>query len=117
MSSSRSTSQHEHVVTAPRRPHTDELTERLRHPSEPRALVICIVANLLVVAAVIGIILAGADWLAEHPRLFRRIDEIRVIAIAVVLAVPMTFAGRHVHLHHSRGNGVRITEEAYPELH
>jgi hypothetical protein len=90
---------------------------RLRHPSEPRALALCILANLFVVAIAIGIVLSGAAWLSTHPRLSEHTHELRLISIAAIIALPAAFVGRHLAYSDARANGVRVTSAAYPELH
>jgi hypothetical protein len=94
-----------------------DLARHLRHPSERRALALCILANLFVVAIAIGIVLSGTAWLSLHPRLAEHTHELRIVAIAAVIALPAAFVGRHFAYSEARANGVRATAEAYPELH
>jgi hypothetical protein len=91
--------------------------ERLRDPHELRALVACILANVVVVALAIGILLAGTEWLVGHPRLGHRVETFRVIAIAAVVAFPATVIGRRVSLTAAEGNGVRVSPAHMPELY
>src|SRR5689334_7233939 len=93
------------------------LVRFLRHPSEPLAFAACVIANVAVIAIASGLVLAGTEWLAAYPFVANRVQELRIITIAAVISFPATIIGRHVALHEARGNGVRVTAEAYPELH
>jgi hypothetical protein len=95
----------------------DELSAQLRHPMETPALVACIAANLAVLALALVIVQVGSDWLETHPNVAGRVQELRIFAMGVILAWPLTVLGRYARIFAVRANGVRVSPENMPELH
>lgn len=72
--------------------------------------------NIAIVVIAIAAVFAGTEWLATHPVVARYRDELRVILIAAILALPAAVLGRHLNLSAAVGDGIRISERQLPEL-
>lgn len=108
------------VITSPeRRAVTPERAdvEWLRCPGERSALLLCVVSNAIVLGLAIAILLATPSWLEDHPILARRVDMVRGIVAAAVLAFPAAALLRHVAFHAAQAGGVRVGPHQFPELH
>jgi hypothetical protein len=95
----------------------DDVVERLRDPNEPLALALCIFGNVVIVMLAVFVVLAGTEWLVDHPRLGDRVGTFRAIAIAAILAFPATMIGRRSNVPLAHGNAFRVSERQFPALH
>jgi hypothetical protein len=89
----------------------------LRAPGENAELAVCIVVNALIVALAFAVVIAGSDWLETHPFVARHIESIRAFALAGIVALPVTPFSRRVALQVARGDGVRVGDAQFTELH
>jgi hypothetical protein len=89
----------------------------LRAPGENTELVVCIVANALIVALAFAVVIAGSDWLETHPFVARHIESIRAFALAGIVALPAMPFSRRIALQVARGDGVRVGDAQFTELH
>lgn len=108
------------VITSPHRgTSTPERAgvEWLRCPGERTAFVLCVLSNLVVIAFAVAVVLAGTEWLESHPIIARRIDVLRAIVIAAIFALPAASLARNTGFAAARGDGVRVTEQQFPELY
>lgn len=91
--------------------------ERLRHPEERAAFVLCVLSNAAVITFAIWVVTAGTSWLGEHQVLARRLDLLRTILIASIFALPATALGRNMRFASARAAGLRVSEKQLPELY
>jgi hypothetical protein len=97
--------------------HTLPRRSELRHPLELPAVAVCIVVNVLIVAAAIALVWRGSAWLEGHPFFGRHVDAIRALAVAAVLAVPAEVVDRHVRHYADMGNGIRVSRTQLARCH
>ncbi len=91
--------------------------ERLRFPGERPAFLVSVASNFVVIAAAVAIVIAGTDWLEDHPFVARHIEAIRAVLIAAILSLPTTILARRISFVATRGNGVRVDPSQFPELY
>lgn len=96
-------------------PSTDE--SQLRHPLERPIFVATAAMNVLAMVAAVLIVLYGVDVLKEYPLLAKHADEIRLLAIAAVFALPGVAVLRNVNRGRIRGNSMRLSREQLPEIY
>lgn len=88
----------------------------LRHPWERRVYAVSVVVNVLLAAASVGVVLLGADWLTTHPFIAQHIDQIRLLAVAAILALPAAAVLRGTRRTTFLGNAVPVSHAQFPEL-
>jgi hypothetical protein len=93
------------------------LAERLRYPTERLALAVAIGTDLLLVALALALLTGHAPRIGSSRYVAQHLGWFRAIAIAALLAVPTTHLGRHLQLYGARGNGIRVSEDQFPELY
>ncbi|HET6616284.1 MAG TPA: hypothetical protein VFH69_00570 [Gemmatimonadota bacterium] len=59
----------------------------------------------------------GAEWLEEYPRLAKRADELKMLAVAAVLAPPAIAVIRNARRGLVRGRDVRLSRDQIPEIY
>ena len=90
---------------------------QLRWRWERPIFVVSVILNVMLVIAAILIALRGADWLQQFPLLARRMGQIRLAAVAAVLAPPAIAIGRNVRWGRLRGDSLRLSREQIPEIY
>jgi hypothetical protein len=88
----------------------------LRHPWERRVYAVSVVVNVLLAAASVGVVLLGAEWLSTHPFIAQHIDQIRLLAVAAILALPAAAILRGTRRTTFLGNAVPVSRAQFPEL-
>jgi hypothetical protein len=88
----------------------------LRHPWERRIYAVSVVVNVLLAAASVVVVLLGADWLTGHPFIAQHIDQIRLLAVAAILALPAAAVLRGTRRIGFLGNAVRMSHGQFPEI-
>jgi hypothetical protein len=88
----------------------------LRHPWERRIYAVSVVVNVLLAAASVVVVLLGADWLTTHPFIAQHIDQIRLLAVAAILALPAAAVLRGTRRTAFLGNAVPVSHAQFPEL-
>jgi hypothetical protein len=90
---------------------------KLRHPAERPLFLVYAVLNVLLMAASIFIVVKGSDWVRVHPRLAHYQGKVRVLAIAAIVALPMTVFLRNTRHALDRGKSIAISREQLPEIY
>ena len=88
---------------------------RLRH--ERTAYWFSVLGNLLIFLLAMYLINYKSDWLKEHERLAKRVEELRVFAFAMLLAPPVLVFLRNRRRAAIDGNSLRLAGAQFPELH
>src|SRR5689334_2181490 len=75
-----------------------------------------VLVNLALFALAIFLIEHGSAWLDQYPRLAKRAQDVRALAIALLASPPALVFLRHRRRANAAGNGVRISARQLPEL-
>jgi len=76
-----------------------------------------VLVNIALFALAIFLIEHGSAWLDQYPRLAKRAQDVRALALALLAAPPALVFLRHRRRANAEGNGVRVSERQLPELH
>ena len=76
-----------------------------------------VLVNLALFALAIFLIEHGSAWLDQYPRLAKRAQDVRALALAALAAPPVLVFLRHRRRANAAGNGVRISARQLPELY
>jgi hypothetical protein len=76
-----------------------------------------VLLNLALFALAIFLIEHGSAWLDQYPRLAKRAQDVRTLAIALLASPPALVFLRHRRRANAAGNGVRISARQLPELY
>lgn len=90
---------------------------QLRYRWERPISVASVLVNLSIMIAAIAIVTYGSEWLAFHPFLAKRMEELRMAAIAAVLAPPAIAIMRNARRGSIRGNSIRLSSDQIPEIY
>lgn len=93
-----------------------DVERTLRHPWERPVFIGTVLLNIAILVAAVWLVAYGSDWLAAHPFFAKRIQQLRGVAIAAVLAAPGFVLIRNSRWADTRANGIRITAAQLPEL-
>jgi hypothetical protein len=88
----------------------------LRHSWERSVYAASVLVNVLLGVASVVILLLGAEWLQAYPRLAGHIEQIRLLAVAAVVALPAASLLRGMRRTAALGNAVRLSDTQLPEL-
>lgn len=100
---------------------------RLQHPLERPIFIAYAVMNIVIVAAAIGAVRAGFNWVGTHPLLAKFLEDhpvvtdfvgqigtVIVLAIVAPLAIPVI---RNLRWAFIRGNSIRLSPDQVPQIH
>lgn len=90
---------------------------KLRHPWENTVFVASVLLNILIFLAALWFVNYGGEWLKEHPLLGKRVQELKALAFAAVLAVPALPLIRNLRRAHVRGHSVQLSPRQLPQIH
>ena len=96
-------------------PITEE--SRLRWPTERSLFIASVLFNLILMVLAILLLTYGAVWLEKYPRLAERADELKMLAVAAVLAPPAITVIRNARRGLVRGRDVRLSRDQIPEIY
>lgn len=96
-------------------PITEE--SQLRWPTERSLFIASVLFNLLLMILAIVLLTYGAEWLERYPRLAKRADELKMLAVAAVLAPPAIAVIRNARRGLVRGRDVRLSRDQIPEIY
>jgi hypothetical protein len=89
----------------------------LRRPGDRIVYLATVLVNLALFALAIYLVEHGTAWLDQYPRLAKRAQDVRALALAVLAAPPALVFLRHRRRAYAEGNGVRVSARQFPELH
>jgi hypothetical protein len=91
--------------------------EQLRHPMERRVVTVVAMLETLLIAIVLVLLIAGAEWLAAWPTIAKYKTHARILVVAVFGApVVMTYALRRRRLL-AQEESIRLGARQLPEIH
>jgi hypothetical protein len=89
----------------------------LRRSSDRTIYVVTVLVNLALFVLAILVIEHGSAWLNQYPRLAKRAQDVRALALALLAAPPALVFLRHRRRANAAGNGVRLSSRQLPELY
>ena len=89
----------------------------LRKSSDVGIYVATVLVNLALFALAILVIEHGSAWLNQYPRLAKRAQDVRALALVLLAAPPVLVFLRHRRRANAAGNGVRLSSKQFPELY
>ena len=89
----------------------------LRRPGDRIVYLATVLVNLALFALAIYLIEHGSAWLDQYPRLAKRAQDVRALALAALAAPPLLAFLRNRRRGDAEGNGVRVSATQFPELH
>jgi len=89
----------------------------LRRRGDRLVYVGAVLINLALFALAIFLIEHGSAWLDQYPRLAKRAQDVRALALALLAAPPVLVFMRHRRRANAAGNGIRVSPTQLPELY
>ena len=89
----------------------------LRWPWDRPISVLTVLLNFGLIAAAILLVAYGSQWMESYPFLAKRIEQLRVVAIAAIVALPGVVILRNARRGNIRGNSVRVSRDQFPEIY
>jgi len=89
----------------------------LRRRSDTVVFVASVLVNLALFLLAILLIEHGSAWLDQYPRLAKRAQDVRALAIALLAAPPALVFLRHRRRSLAAGNGLRLSDKQLPDLY
>jgi hypothetical protein len=89
----------------------------LHKRSDTVVYVAAVLVNLALFALAILLIEHGSAWLNQYPRLAKRAQDVRALALALLAAPPALVFLRHRRRGLAAGNGVRLSDKQLPDLY
>ncbi len=90
---------------------------QLRHPLERPVFFAFVVLNVALGCAALWLAVKAPGWLSAYPGLDKYIEEIRAVAVAAVLSLPVLVFARNTRHAGVRGKSIRLSASQMPEIY